>query len=123
MFVRVVGEVRLPEESITLNEVLAPEFNVDMLTLLVGRQHLLGHGNRLAVEIVAQRNPRQFEQRGHNIRVARGDVLDSTLWNPWATDEEGDIHILFNVTALPRRQTVLADMEPVVCGVDEICVV
>ena len=123
MFVRVVGEIRLPKKRIPLNQILAPELNIHMLALLVRGQHLLSHRNRLAVEIVAQGDSRKLEQRGHNVCVARGNGLDGALWNAWTADKERDVHVFFNVAALSRGQAVLADMEPIVCGVDEVRVV
>lgn len=123
MLVCVVREVGLPEESISLDEKLAPEFDVDVFALVVRGQELLRHGDWLAIEVVPERNACEREERGHNVRVRRGDSLHGAFGHARSADEKGYVDIFFNVAAFARREPVLANVETVVCRVDEVRVV
>jgi hypothetical protein len=53
VLVRVVRKVGLPKERISFYQILTPELNVDMLTLLVGGQQLFSDGDWFPVEVFA----------------------------------------------------------------------
>lgn len=123
MLVRVIGEVLPPKERIPLNQILAPELDIDMLALRRRGQQLLRHGDGLAIKVLAQRDPRELEQRGHDVCVRRGQRLHGALGHAGPADEEGDVDVFFDVAALAGGQAVLADVVAVVGGVDQVCVV
>lgn len=91
-----------------------------MLALVVVSQLLLRDGDRLAVEVVAQRDTRETEDGGYEIRVARGNGLNCSFCDAGTPDEEGDIDVFFDAAAFARWEPVLPDVEAVVGRVDEI---
>jgi hypothetical protein len=123
MLVRIIGEVLPPEERIPLDQILAPELDVDVFALRRRGQQLLRHGDGLAIKVLAQRYPRELEKCWHDIRVRRGERLHRTLGHARSADEEGDVDVFFDIAAFAGWEAVLADVVAVVSCVDQVCIV
>ena len=123
MLIRILREVILAAEYIPLDQIIPPKLNIHMFTLITLPQQLLRHRDNLAVKVVAQRNARERKQRRHDIRMAAWKRLFGALRHPRAANEEGDVDVFFDVTALSWREAVLADVVAIVGRVDEVGVV
>jgi hypothetical protein len=61
-----------------------------------------------------------LEERRDDVSVTRWYMLSSVLGDAGTADEERDVDVLLNATGLSRGQSMLSNMEPVICRVDEI---
>lgn len=123
VLVSVVREVVQPEERVALNKVLAPEFDVHMLALLIFGQQVRSNRDGLTVKVFPQRDTCKCKERRHNVSVRGWNGLHSALWHARTANEEGDVDVFFDVAALTRRKTMLADVVAVVSRVDDISVI
>lgn len=107
-----------------LHDALAPVLDVDVLGL--GR--VLGleggrHRDRLAVKVVMEVDAGQREQGGDDVRVGGGLVVGRAAGDARAAHDKGHVDVLLDARRLSRREPVLADVEAVVRGVDDVGVV
>lgn len=81
------------------------------------------HGHWLAVKVVAERYAREREERGYNVGVGGGDMAHAGFGHAGPANEEGYVHMFTSSSVsqlLLGGQAVLADVEAVVGGVDEV---
>jgi len=110
----------------TLEAAVAPVLDVDVLAsdpiIIVVITIRAKQRHSLAIELMGRFNARQFEQSRNNISMRRGPTKDLTPPNPRPTNKERNMDVLLDVTRFPRRKPVLANMEAVVRGVDDVSV-
>lgn len=81
------------------------------------------HGNGRAIEVRSGWDARQVEDGRGQINVRGYRILYKSSRNPGTSDEERNSNILLKPTRLPGRQPVLTNVESIVGGIDDVCVV
>lgn len=88
------------------------------LTLKLGR-----HGNSGTIEIIPRRYTRKMEQSRRQVHMRSDSILHISFSHARSTDEQGNADILLKPASLPGRQSVLANMEPIIGGIDNISII
>lgn len=108
-------------ECLAFNDSIAPEFDVDMLTLaclgFLGRGR---DGNGYSVKVFVKRNTGEFEQCRDNVGVRRGES-DFPAWcYAGAANNEWHVDVFFDVARLAGGHSMLTNVVPIVAGIDDV---
>jgi hypothetical protein len=81
------------------------------------------HRNRGSVKVAAKVRACKSENRRSEVDVCGHGVLNRPGRYTWTSDEEWYADVFVEATLLARRQSVLAQVVPIVRTVDDVCLV
>lgn len=114
-------------EDLALCECEAPKLYIDMLVARFSGlvDAVTGQGNGIAVKVCCfwYLAANKVEDRGRKVGVGSDDIRHAALGDLGTPHDERHVDVLLETALLARRETVLANVEAVVAGIDYVRVV